>query len=150
MGKFDALALEVDKPSRMTIIDPVSGQPLKTKPKTPGESPQEAFIEVYSGDSKIAREHYRQTGQKRLDAMARRRKRIAGSIEEIEASDLDLLVKLTAGWFLVAPDGEPVDVPFTAENARELYAEPGMAWLRDQVDEFAGERANFSKASPKN
>lgn len=143
MSKFAALALAVDEPARMVIIDPVSGRPMLAA------DGREGYIDVYSSDSEIARKHYRKTGQSRLDEMARRKKRASVSIETFEQNDLDLLTKLTAGWLLVAPDGTIIDVPFSPENARELYSDPGMAWLRDQVDEFAAERSNFSKASPK-
>lgn len=38
--------------------------------------------------------------------------------------------------------------PFTPDNAAQLYGNPGVGWLRDQVDEFITERANFLKAAP--
>ena len=69
--------------------------------------------------------------------------------EQIEAEGNDLLAALTKGWKLVDLDGNPIDVPFSQENARELYALTAVAWLRDQVDEYIGDRANFSKASSK-
>ena len=64
--------------------------------------------------------------------------------EELEAESTELLAALTAGWHLVTLDGHPLDVPFSIENARELYAAPALAWLREQVDEFAADRGNFA------
>jgi len=139
MSKFAALALEVEKPVRMTIVHPVSRQPLRDA------DGNEAYIDLFSGDSEPARKHQR-TAQRRRIAMRGRGKITP---EEIEADSVELLAALTAGWMLLALDGARLDVPFSIENARELYADPSVAWLRDQVDEFAAERANFSKASPK-
>ena len=67
--------------------------------------------------------------------------------EELEAESTELLAALTAGWHLVTLDGHPLDVPFSIENARELYAAPALAWLREQVDEFAADRGNRPGAS---
>jgi hypothetical protein len=65
--------------------------------------------------------------------------------EELEAEATDLLVALTHGWFLLAPDGSPIDLPFTAENARRIYDK--VWWVREQVDEFAADRGNFTPPS---
>jgi hypothetical protein len=145
MSKFAGLALEVDKPARMPIRHPATGEPIRN-----ASDPKDmAYVDVYSSDSEIARRHRRMFGQKRLDAMARKRKATV-RIEDFEESDTELLVALTAGWRLIGIDGVPIDVEYSAQHARELYESPAMAWLRDQVDEFAAERENFSKASPTN
>lgn len=137
MSKFDNLALEVDKPARMQIIHPFTGQPLRTADGT------EAYVDVYSGDSVIARKHIRKIQQRAINSRGRARM----NPEQAEADSVELLAELSAGWFLVGFDGVVIDVPFNSENARELYAERSMAWIRDQVDAFSGERANFSRAS---
>lgn len=142
MTKFAGLTLEVDKPSRMTIIHPVTNAPLR------GRDGKEAFIELYSGDSEAARKHRMSVQRKRL-AFTGRRGRVTTTPEEIEADGIALLVALTAGWNLLDLDGNPLAVPFSSENARELYSEPGMSWLVEQIDTFASERENFSKASSK-
>ncbi len=139
MSKFAGLALEVEKPSRMIIVHPVTRQPLRDADGA------EAYIDLFSGDSEQARRHQRAVQRRRLAARGR------GKItpEELEAEGVELLAAITAGWRLVALDGDTLDVEFSVTNARELYAEPAMQWLRDQVDEFASDRGNFSKASPK-
>lgn len=54
---------------------------------------------------------------------------------------------IPAGW--LEPSGtDETPAHFSTENAAKLYANPGVRWLRDQVDEFIGDRANFTKASP--
>lgn len=136
MAKFDALALEVEKPSRMAVLHPVTRQPLRD-PKG-----AEAYIDLYSGDSEQARRQHRAIMRRRV---AVRRTKL--NVEEIEAEQIELLAVLTAGWYLLDLNGNPLEVPFSVENARELYGLAATAWLRDQVDEHIGDRGNFSKAS---
>ncbi len=138
MSKFAALEMAVERPARLTIVDPVSRQPLRDK--TTGT---EAYIDLYSADSAVAVKHQRAVQRRRL-AM---RGRMKIQPEELEADAIELLAALTAGWKLVSFDGSDLGVEFSQENARELYASPGMAWLRDQVDEFVADRGNFSKGS---
>lgn len=137
MSKFAGMALEVDKPSRMVIVHPVSRQPLRDA------DGKEAFIELYSGDSDVAKKHHRAVQRRRLAMKGR------GKItpEELEAEHVEFLGALTCGWYLVDLSGAPISVPFSPENARDLYAEAALSWVREQVDEFTGDRGNFSKAS---
>jgi hypothetical protein len=139
MSKFAALALDTEKPGRMLVVHPVSRQPLRD-----GEG-KEAYIDLYSGDSEQARRHYRAVTRRRLAL-----KRAKVSPEEIEAEAVELLCALTAGWYLLDLEGKPLEVEFTADNARELYGLAAVAWLRDQVDEYIADRGNFSKASSTN
>lgn len=136
-NKFAALALEVEAPSRMTIVHPVTRQPLRVE-----DTGNEAWIDLYSDDSEVARKHQRAITRKRL-AMKGRGKLTP---EELEAEQVELLVSLTAGWNLIGLDGQPIDIPFSPENARELYQSNALAWIREQVDAHAGDRGNFSKA----
>lgn len=139
MSKFAALQLEVDKPSRMEVLDPRTNQPYRAK----DGSGRTAYVDVYSSDSNIARKHNMAIQRRRI-AM---RGRVKITPEELEAEAVELLVALTAGWLLIAPNGEVIDLPFTAENAREVYSDRSMLWLRNAVDEFSSDRANFSQAS---
>ncbi len=136
MSKFAALALEVEKPARMTIVHPVTREPLKD-----GEG-NEAYIDLHSGDSAVARRQQQSIQRRRLASRGRK-----VTLEEIESDALDFLAALAASWRLVGLDGSAIDVPFSTTNARELFGESSMAWLREQVDEFSADRANFSKAS---
>lgn len=140
-SKFAGLGLEVDKPRRMTLLN-LDKEPIRN---AAGEA---AYIDLYSGDSDIARRHRRTVGQDRIDAAAKRG-RIGVKIESIERAEYELLAALTTGWKLIGLDGADIDFPFSTENAVELYSDPATAWIFDQVNEFAGTRANFSKASPK-
>ncbi len=144
MTKFSGLALEVDKPGRMTIMHPVTNAPLRDN------AGKEAWIDIYSSDSAAARKHRMSVQRKRLGQVGQRRGKVTLTPEEIEADSIDLLVALTAGWHLLDLDGKPLQVQFNAENARELYSNSGMSWLVEQIDAFASERENFSKASSGN
>lgn len=136
-SKFAGLGIAVDKPARMTILHPITRQPIKD-----GDG-KEAYVDLYSSDSEAARKHQRAVTKGRL-ALRDRGKVTA---EQIEAENNGLYAALTAGWYLVSLAGMPIDVPCTADNATELYADPEQAWLREQVDSFVVDRSNFSKAS---
>lgn len=138
-NKFAGMTLPVDVPEQMKIVHPVTRQILRDS------KGKEAFIELYSADSDVARKHQREVMQRRI---AMRRAKV--SAEEVEASGTEVLVTLTKSWHLVGLDGAPLEVPCDPDNARELYSASGMAWLREQVDEFVFDRANFTKASSTN
>lgn len=141
-SKFSALALEVEKPTCMNIMHPVSRQPLRDK------DGKTAYINLYSGDSEIARRHQRSVQRRRLN-MVRGRSKLTP--EELEAEAVEFLAAVTApDWYLVDFDGNVIDVPFSPENARELYKEPALLWLREQVDEWVADRGNFSTALSNN
>jgi hypothetical protein len=140
MSKFAGMGVPVDKPSRMYITHPVTNEPLVDKSDNP------AYVDVYSADSNRARAYNRTATQKRLDMRGRN----AVSAVALENDGYGFLAELTSGWHLVDINtGEPVAVPCTTQNARELYSEPEMTWLKDQVDTFAGVRGNFLKPSAK-
>lgn len=141
MGKFDSIALPVDKPARMLIEHPITGLPLK------GPNGEEGYIDLFAfPDSDAAKKQQRVVSDRRI-ARARGNRGRAPTAAEIEAENVEMLTVLTVGWRLVSLDGQVLDVPFTTENARELYAEGKMGWLREQVDEFTAKRSNFSLAS---
>lgn len=137
-SKFAGLEIAVDKPARLMLSHPVTRQPLRDS------EGHEAFIELFSVDSAVARKH-QQTIQKRR--LSQRGTRIRITPEELESESVELLSALTTGWYLVTLDGRVIDLPFTIENARELYAAPSLAWVREQVDEFVADRGNYSTAS---
>jgi hypothetical protein len=140
MSKFKNMSVPVDKPERMFITHPITMEPLVDA------AGKAAYLDLYSADSERARSYNRKTTQKRLDM----RGRAVLSAASIESDNYGLLAELTAGWSLVDLAGGAIDVPFTTQNARELYGDPGMSWLREQADAFAGSRGNFLKPSANN
>lgn len=139
MSKLAALALAVDKPQRVEIRNPITHQPMTDK------AGSTAYIEVYSADSEPARKAERAAIDRRLAVRGRTKVTAA----EIEAERIGYLAAITTGWHLVDFQGQPIDVEFSAETAKELYSSGEFAWIRDQVDEFVGDRANFMKPSSK-
>lgn len=135
------LGVAVEKPQRMTILHPKTNLPLVNK-----ATGEEAWIDLYSSDSEIARKYQRALTNERLSSKRLRNAMI--SAEEIEANGNGTLATLTHGWALCTLDGDPIDdFPCTFDNAKALYAAPEMAWLRAQVDEFAGDLGNFVEGS---
>jgi hypothetical protein len=138
-SKFAGLAIGVDTPSRMIIINPTSGQPLRN-----AATGEEAFIDLLSNNSSVGREHDRATLDQRIRAGTRRQ-----TAEQIEADMVERLAKLTKGWSLVSLDGTPIDVECNAANARELFSMPELSWLRDAANAFAADVGNYKAAASK-
>lgn len=65
--------------------------------------------------------------------------------EDAEASKHENLAAYTLGWKGYAVDG--VEVPFSKAAALELYRDPKMAWLVDQLDAALGDKELFIKRS---
>lgn len=75
----------------------------------------------------------------------------AASEEEM----IEALVDVTTSWTAIPlcwvdpsamnAEGKPDDsiVAFSKDAARKLYKNVGVRWLREQVDKFIGDRANF-------
>lgn len=79
--------------------------------------------------------------QRRLrTAMAKTGKLPIADPEDDEADELDELVASTLGW-------TGATVPYSAEAARKLYADPKRRWLRDQVRSALDDRELFTRAS---
>jgi hypothetical protein len=133
MSKFAGLGVATDRAARMTILHPVTGQPIRRT-----DNGEVAWIDILSADSKAARDHEREMQNRRLRSRARRI-----TAEELEAEGIELLVALTQGWSLATLDGDPMEVPCTAENARELFSTPDLSFIRRQVNDFAADLGNF-------
>ena len=64
---------------------------------------------------------------------------------EDEGDLVDLLATCTMGWNGVLEKGKKQPVPFSQEACRQLYK--SFPVIRDQVDAFIANRANFILAS---
>lgn len=143
MGKFSSLGIAVDDAARLYLTHPVTGQPLR------GPDGDDAWIDLLSTDSAVARQHERQVNDRRLQSRGR-----VQTGEQLEAERIDLLVKLTKDWNLLCFDGSPLlndgkPIEVTETTVRELYIEPVTSWITKQVAEFVGNIGNFAKASSK-
>jgi len=116
---------------KVEITHPATGQVIRDK------DGKAAFIEVYSANSERAQEWLR--------AEFKRRERIKGykSTPETDREMNDqFLTHLTAGWHLFnVKTGKPL--PFSADEAFNLYSSPGDNFIRRQVNDAAQEASNF-------
>lgn len=71
-----------------------------------------------------------------------RKNRGKTTAEKLSSDAIELLANVTVGWDNIKINGE--DLPFSLENARKLYED--YAFIKEQVDEFIGDRRNFIKA----
>lgn len=141
MSKFAALAADVASAFRMPVISPLTEEPIKDK------EGKEAYVELLSADSEAGRKI------DRVQSIAAVRKLRSGrnlqDEDDLSEGQIDKLVALTVGWYLVDPDGNPMDVPFSERDARELWNAQGMAWLRRQAWVFVNTAGNFIKRPSK-
>lgn len=82
-----------------------------------------------------------------INANSNRALKQRGKPQTAEAQRADairLLAKCTVSWNGIKVSGEALAC--TYENAVAIYSK--FAFIREQVDEFIAERANFTKASP--
>ncbi|NJB67496.1 hypothetical protein GGQ74_001136 [Desulfobaculum xiamenense] len=101
------------------------------------EEPLGVYVTLAGADSGICRKAQMAIGRKRI----RRMKTGAVSPEEAEEEALELLSRCTLGWEGVTVDAQVLD--FSRENAVALYRR--FPWIREQVDRFIGDRANYIK-----
>lgn len=99
------------------------------------DEPLDIKFKVVGKDSKRVYNALRVVGNRRLNSNTRE------TLDKIEADGIALLVACTVGWENLQEDGE--DVPFTPEAAQRIYKE--YKWIREQVDAFVQDRANFLK-----
>ena len=119
LAKYDDTAVE--QGAVMELLDPLTDEPTG------------ATITLLGYDSAKAKEIIHKNSNKRM------KKRSSISAENIEANGLDLVVALTVSWKDIDEKGKPLKC--TPENVKKVYEDYG--WIRDQVDTYIGDRANF-------
>jgi len=92
-------------------------------------------IRLAGVDSDIYRKASRKITEKRLN-----RGRVGKlDLEAVEDEGLTVMAACTLGWSGVVVDGQ--ELPCTRDNAQAVYRR--FPWIREQVDAFMGDRANF-------
>jgi hypothetical protein len=124
LAKFDNTA--ADTGMVMQLLSPVTDEPT------------DSTITLYGADSSVYRCTIKNIGNRR---MQRGNKRVTS--EAIEAEGIELLTACTASWENIEIDGEVLKC--TPENIKRIYTE--FIWVREQVDAFIGDRANFLSKS---
>jgi hypothetical protein len=96
-------------------------------------------ITLLGQDSKVYRKLQMGKQQAALNRMAKGKKALDLDAEKLSEDSIDDLVKLTTEWSGFMLDGKKLDC--TPANVRTVYAE--WVWIKEQVQEFVGNRANF-------
>lgn len=96
-------------------------------------------ITLLGEDSDVAVKARNATTNRRIQQGARAKV----TAEGISSDNAAYLAKLTTGWNITL-GGEKAE--FSQEAALKLYANPKLAFIREQVQAFVEDRANFLKA----
>jgi hypothetical protein len=135
---FEISEFETTDTADMPVKNPKTGKQMMLPG---GKAP--VTITLAGRDSEIYRKISRDLANRRAEvARAEGISEVQLSDAELDAEALDLLTALTLGWNGISSNKEPY--PFSQENARKLYER--LPWLREEVDRFVGNRANFMKA----
>ena len=113
--------------AEMVLRHPSSGEELFT-------DDEPIIFQLLGSDSAEYRQRIRAAANKSINKGRRTQ-----TVERLEQESIDLLAGVTVDWSGVVVDGEAVE--FSHNAAKKLYTE--YAWIREQVDEFVGERSNF-------
>lgn len=129
LSSFEIVADGVDMPVR----NPATGDPLKTDKGEP------ITIRVVGMDD----DRFKAVEREVRNKVLRQGQKAKFSADDMDAQATRALIACTIGWQNIVLDGKAL--PHSNENARLLYSR--LPWLRDQVNEFVAERANFLKTA---
>jgi len=104
------------------IESPIDGEPLGI------------HFKILGSDSEV----YNKQIRKNKDKMMKQGMRNIKS-ENLEVEEIELLVACTVDWDNIVDNGEKLEC--TKENVRCVYK--NYPWIKDQVDDFIGDRSNF-------
>lgn len=138
---FD-LRIAAEKGAWLQLVDPVTGEELGVVDEKP------CRIQVRGADSMAYEEAVARTVSLRSKDAAPKKGRVsAGQLLEAAARNEEMqaeeLAAITIGWENIEWDG--VEFPCNRDNAIKLYSQ--HRWIREQVIEFFGDRANFTEAA---
>lgn len=107
--------------------------------KFPDGSPTGLKLKVVGQDSKQFREVAKQYGQQMLGSDSK------PDIDLLEKQNTELIASCIVGWDeVIGDDGNPV--MYSPENAKALVGTPELTYIRNQVEAYIGQRANFFRA----
>lgn len=111
----------------------------------PDGKPTDITFTLRGTDSPAYQQARREQADARMEEMSRRGLR-GVQLRDVEDGALELLAAVTVGWTdTLLVDGEAY--PFNRDNAIKLYKR--FPWIREQVEAFIANRANFLPVSPK-
>lgn len=122
--------VKADTGAVMDVLHPQTDEPIKGM-----------TITLLGQDSEVYRKIQQARQQVTINRMAKGKKAVDLDAEKLAEDTIDDLVKLTVGWEGFAEGKTRLE--FSKEAAHRIYSDPGYAWLKDQVQAFIGDRANF-------
>ena len=132
---MDLATLDITKAANegavMEVLHPTEGTVLKDETGKP------ITITLIGQDSEKVKKRQRVEMNKRLKSGRRQ----TMTAEELEEQGLHLLAFCTLAWSGIKLDGQ--DLECSADKAVTVYQR--LPWLKEQVDAFVGDRANFLK-----
>jgi len=140
---FKRSALRVASTAHLHLKD-ATGRPMFFTPVAAAEGEQvkklPVRIEIYGpGSDEYA--NAQQAANRRMLAMAKEGQDLQARSPEERARDVaDLLASITVGVEGIDLEGRPLV---------DLYADPACGYIREQVNAFAADWANFSNGAPK-
>ncbi len=144
------MQFDLAKVDTKTLSEAGVDMPVKTMDGEPlvARNGQPITVRLLGPDSNKYRALTRAQVRKRMAAMADGKVTLSeAEFEETERELLDILVACTVGWSNVL-DTEGAEIPFAEDNVRKLYSNYPV--VREQVDTFLANRANFLRASSGN
>jgi len=122
-----------DEGAELQLVSPVDETVLRDD-KT-GEA---VSIRLLGSDSKDFMKISQKIQDKRLQKRFSKGK-VKMTAAELDADAMELLIACTKSWKHIVIDKQPL--PFNETNVRMLYDR--FPWIREQVDTFINDRANF-------
>lgn len=126
----------------LELLDPIDNEPTGLFIAHKGRDARDVLaVSRKQGNAMLARDFKAQRGGKAEAPI---------TIEEGTATTVEIAVAASVGWFTME-GGKKVDglpfgetrMMFSPEAARELYANPGFAWVLRQLNDAAGDLGNF-------
>ena len=135
---FSDVSAAAENGAVLELKDPTGELILK-----PDGSP--VTITLMGTESKQYKKARNAIGDRYLKKATPRKAAMAETTEEAISDLASQLAAVTISWDGIIRSG--ITVECTRDNARALYID--CEWVREQADNFVGERRNFWKASPK-
>lgn len=136
MAGFNLKSIKQVFSAEIQIKDP-NGEPLGVTFEMAGPEHPERKRIIFAQNRKFLKEYQKSGG-----------KPVVQEPEDLEAQKLDNLAAFTLGWKGLVDD-EGKAIPFSKQAALDMYRDPEMAWLVDQLDSALGDKELFITRSAK-
>lgn len=123
LAQYD-ITEKAEQGAELVLAHPVTGEPL------------DAVITLFGHDSAAYRNKLRDFAQQQISKGKGKPKL---DLEASEKQAAELLAACTIGWKHIEEGGKAI--PFSYAACVEVYRK--YRWIREQVDVFVGDRANF-------